>query len=179
MDALERTVNKLTAVALGLGPRDEWLVADLVQVRRHLADGKIGEVAAGRPTVSQMAEYALALRDELDAYLDRGRRFRHELTVVHEPRSGMIEIAFSPSAAPHVPLVEAADSAVGRHLRAMRDRIDREHGQWLYFDRNLVMYLDGKVFLSKPMQRFWWTRSQALADADRIIADLVAAGGLR
>ena len=173
MEVLEHTVNQLTARALGLRHRDEWLIEDLVEVRRHLADGKVGEAAAGRPSDAQMAEYALALRDELDAYLDRGRRFRHALTVVHELRAGMVQIAFSPSMAAHVPLVGAADSAVGRRLRAMRDRIDREHGQWLYFDRNLVIYLDGKVFLSKPMQRVWWTRSQALADADRIIADLV------
>jgi methylase of polypeptide subunit release factors len=178
MHALERTVDALTARALGLHARDECLIEDLVEVRRHLADGKIGEAAAGRPSASHMADYALVLRDELDAYLDRGRRFRHALTVEHEPRAGMVQIAFSPSPVPHPPLVEAADSSVGRHLRAMRDRIDREHGQWLYFDRNLVMYIDGKVFLSKPMQRFWWTRSQALADADRIIADLVTAGRL-
>lgn len=176
MRALEHMINQLTARALGLRQQDEWLIEDLVQVRRHLADGKIGELASGRPTEGQLNAYALALRDELDAFLDRGRRFRHALTVVHEPRAGMIQIAFAPSKVPHVPLVEAADSTVGRHLRTMRDRIDREHGQWLYFDRNLVMYLDGNVFLSKPMQRFWWTRSQALADADRIIADLVAAG---
>lgn len=178
MDALERTVNQLTASVLGLSSKDEWLVADFVQVRRHLADGKIGEAAAGRPGEPQMMEYALTLRDELDSFLDRGRRFRHALTVVHELRAGMIQIAFSTSRVAHVPVVEAADSTVGRRMRAMRDRIDREHGQWLYFDRNLVMYVDGKVLLAKPMQRFWWTRSQALADADRIIADLVAAGGL-
>lgn len=176
MATLERTVNQLTARALGLSQKDEWLIEDLVHVRRHLADGKIGEVAAGLPTEPQLMGYALALRDELDAYLDRGRRFQHALTVVHAQRAGMIQIAFSPSRTPHAPLVEEAASAVGRKLRAMRDRIDREHGQWLYFDRNLAMYLDGKAFLCKPMQRFWWTRSQALADADRIIADLVATG---
>jgi methylase of polypeptide subunit release factors len=178
MEALERTVNRLTARALELSERDQWLVEDLVHVRRHLADGKIGDAAVGPPNAEELRRYAQTLRDELDAYLDRGRRFRHAVTVVHEARAGMIQIAFATSPAPHEPVVEEAASPVGRHLRAMRERIDREHGQWLYFDRNLVMYLDDKVFLSKPMQRLWWTRSQALADADRIIADLVAAGRL-
>jgi len=177
MAKLEQAVNDLTCDALGLTPRDRWLVDDLVNVRRHLADGKIGDVAAGRPTRAQLEDYALALRDELDLFLDRGRRFRHGLTVVHEARAGMVQIVFSDSPVPQPLSIEPADSTVGLRLRSMRDRIDREHGQWLYFDRNLVMYHDGRVFLSKPMQRFWWTRSQALADADRIIADLVAAGG--
>lgn len=176
MTALEAEVNHLTARTLGLTRTEEWLVEDLVGVRRHLADGKVGEIAVGPPTSQQLMEYAATLRDGLDAYLDRGRQFQHALTVVHEQRAGMIQIAFEPSRAPHVPLVEAAGSVVGRKLRTTRDRIDREHGQWLYFDRNLAICLDGKVFLCKPMQRVWWTRSQALADADRIIADLVTAG---
>jgi len=177
MRDMERTVNDLTASALGLRPQERWLVEDLVHVRSHLADGKIGEAAAARPTDPQMMDYAQALRDELDAYLDRGLRFRHAVTIVHEPRAGMVQVVFSPSAVPHPLRVEPACGVVGQKLRAMRDRIEREHGQWIYFDRNLVVYRDGEVFIAKPMQRFWWTRSQALVDADRIIADLVATGG--
>ena len=176
MATLEQTVNELTARALGLQPKEQWLIDDLVNVRRHLTDGKIGEPAVRRPTAQELQDYAVALRDELDAYLDRGRQFQHALTVVHEERAGIVQIAFVPSAAPHAPVVEEAVSVVGRKLRSMRERIRRDHGQWLYFDRNLAMYLDGKAFLCKPMQRFWWTRGQALADADRIIADLIAAG---
>jgi hypothetical protein len=179
MDALEREVDDLSAEALGLQTQERWLVDDLVNVRLDLVDGKIGDNAAGQPSNEQLAEYSLALRDTLDVYLDRGEQFRHALTVVHEPRAGMVEVAFAPAAKPHPPLIEVANSEVGRKLHTMRTRIDRDSSQWLYFARNLVMYLDGKVFLSKPMQRFWWTRSQALADADRIIADLVTAGAAR
>jgi hypothetical protein len=177
MGVLEREVDTLVAEALGLQSPERWLVDDLVHVRLDLVDGKIGDNAAGQPSNEQLTEYALALRDTLDAYLDRGGQFRHAVTVVHEPRAGVVQVVFQPSSIPHRPAVEAAQSTVGSAIRAVRERIERDRGQWLYFDRNLLMYLDRKVFLCKPMQRVWWTRSQALADADQIIADLVAAGG--
>lgn len=176
MEALELEVNRLTVHALGLRRQEQWLVEDFVRVRQHLVDGKIGEAAAGPPKEDDLRIYAEVLRDELDEYLDRGEQYRHALTVVHTPRAGIVQVAFQPAPTPHLPRVEQADSEVGSGLRAMRDRIESEHGQWLYFDRNLKMYFDGKVFVCKPMQRLWWTRSQALADADRIIADLVAGG---
>ncbi len=176
MTQLEREVDELTSQALGLHEHEKWLVEDFVNVRLSLIDGKIGEAAISQPDDRDLRLYGSALRDVLDEYLDRGERFRHAITVVHQQRAGIVQVDFQPSATPHEPTIEAADSTVGRAILAMRERIERDRSQWLYFDRNLMMYLDGKVFVCKPMQRIRWTRSQALADADQIIADLVAAG---
>jgi hypothetical protein len=172
---LQRSLDALSARALGLQAVEEWLVDDLVRVRLDLIDGKVGEDATGYPSAGQLGDYAHALRDSLDTYLDRGEHFRHAITIVHEPRAGVVQIDFRPSPVPHVPTIEAAETAVGRAMREVRLRIEQQRDQWLYFNRNLVAYLDGKIFLFKPMQRIRWTRSQALADADQIIADLVAA----
>jgi hypothetical protein len=178
MAELQRSVDQLAFQALGLQMQDEWLVDDLVHVRLGLIDGKVGEDAVRCPSEGHLRDYARVLRDSLDTYLDRGEQFRHAITIVTEARYGVVQLEFQPSAAPHVPKVEAAASIVGRAIDVVRQRIERQRGQWLYFDRNLVMYLDGKIFLFKPMQRVRWTRSQALADADQIIADLVAAGNV-
>lgn len=177
MAYLEGEVDQLVATALGLTDEDLWLVEDLVHVRFDLVDGRVGERAAGSPTEEEMSRYAVALRDTLDAYLDRGEQFRHEVAIVHEPRAGMVRIRFEASLRPHQPVVESADGHLGTQIATMRDRIEERQGQWIYFDRNLTVYLHDMVFLCKPMERVWWTRSQALADADQIIADLVEAGG--
>jgi hypothetical protein len=178
LQGLEHRVDQLVADALGLHPHERWLVEDLVHVRSALVDSKVGDAAARCPERFEIASYAQALRDTLDLWLDRGERFRHRVTVVHGAPAGVVQIEFENSPQPHPCVVEAADSEAGRALRAVRERLEAQPPQWLYFDRNLVMYLDGRVFLFKPMQRVSWTRSQALADADRIIADLVAAGAM-
>ncbi len=174
-ESLERRVDDLVAEALGLQPQERWLVEDLVRVRFALVDSKVGEAAARHPSPHELTGYATALRDTLDQWLDRGEQFRHAVTVVYGPAEGVVQLAFESRATPHPCVVEPADTAVGARLRAVRARIDARHAQWMYFDRNLVMHLDERVYLFKPMQRVSWTRSQALADADRIIADLLAA----
>lgn len=174
---LEAEVDRLAFEALGLRPYESFLVQDFIDVRRALIDGKVGKAAIAPPTARQVKSYALTLRDCLDAYLDRGERYRHRILAVLDATAGAVEIAFDAAPTPHRPRVEQADDETATHLRRVREQIDRSRGQWLYHDRNMTMYFDDRAYVFKPMQRLWWTRSQALADADRIIADLVADGG--
>jgi len=177
MEVLEAEVDDLAFAALGLRPHETCLIQDLVDVRMALIDGKVGKPAVAAPTNSQVRAYAVTLRDCLDAYLDRGDQFRHRVSAVLDVTAGAVEVMFEAASTPHTPHVERADAAAAVCLRRVREQIDRSRGQWLYHDRNMTMYLDDRAYVFKPMQHLWWTRSQALADADRIIADLVAAGG--
>jgi len=65
-----------------------------------------------------------------------------------------------------------ASATFAQLLRQARE----QRGQWLYFQRNLRLYEGTRVFLLKPLQRIHWLRSQALLDADTIIAENLAAG---
>ncbi len=62
-------------------------------------------------------------------------------------------------------------------MRRVAGEIEQAHRQWLYFDRNLFLYRNEAAFVLKPMQRLWWTRSQALADADELIAETLTQPG--
>jgi hypothetical protein len=70
--------------------------------------------------------------------------------------------------------VRAADDAVAEQLLKVEGALGQVHGQWLYFDRNLFLYRNDAAYVLKPMQRLWWTRSQALADADELIAETLS-----
>lgn len=179
MSELEEQVDNLVSNTLGLHPHERWLVDDLVRVRMDLIQGKVGEAAAGPPDAIDLRQYANAIRDALDHYLCRGERFRHVVTVSHAVYASLVEIAFLDATRPHETRVVSAQHEEARALRSVRERIEQTSGQWMYFDRNLVMYLDERVYIFKPMQRVSWTRSQALADSDRIIKDLITAGARR
>ena len=73
--------------------------------------------------------------------------------------------------------VHDADETIGSELAVLRRRLLDEAGQWIYFDRNMHLYRDDRTYLLKPMQRVGWTRSQALLDADEIIAAALAPEG--
>jgi len=73
--------------------------------------------------------------------------------------------------------VERADASTSADFERARRQVREKRSQWLYFERNLRIYEGSRVFLMKPLQRLHWLRSQALLDADTIIAETLAGGG--
>jgi hypothetical protein len=176
MRALERELNEMVSDALGLDERQRWLVEDLVRVRRLLSDGRIRSDAVRAPRPREVDGYAASLRAELDEFLDPTLERAHRVTAVLDGNLGMVEVRVVPKGEGGAGRA-ALDAETTRALSRVRLRLERAHPQWLYFDRNLFLYDSHSWFILKPMQRFWWTRSQALEDADQLIAETLAAAG--
>jgi methylase of polypeptide subunit release factors len=175
-EEVDRELNEMTYAALGLSEQERWLIEDLARVRIELDEGKLGTAAVMPPKVSELEEYANALCSELDAFLDVEAK-RHEVRVVYDDHSGMVQThVVQPARSPRKVLVEKADRLTSEAFGRSRDLLRQRYSQWVYFDRRLLI-LDGeKTFLFKPLQRFHWTRGQALNDADLIIGETIAVG---
>ena len=72
--------------------------------------------------------------------------------------------------------VQPGDEATSADFRRAQELARQKRGQWLYFQRNLRIYEGSRVLLLKPLERLHWLRSQALLDADTIIAETLAGG---
>ncbi len=178
VDHLVRDLNELVNRALGLKPREESLVRDLLRVRLGLNDGRIREPATGRPDHDQIRLYARRLKGELDAFVGDQSRKRHAVGVVYDDLSGMVAVNFTTDAeAARTLLVAHAGDTAAAELEKARRRLRRKRAQWVYFDRNLRIYEGTRTFVLKPMQRFHWTESQAMFDAAEIIAETLAGPG--
>jgi len=79
-----------------------------------------------------------------------------------------------PKSRPSRRRVFSASEPVAKEFAKIRQRMQRERGQWLYFDRNLFLFDEPGTYILKPLQRLWWTESQALADADHLVAEAIA-----
>jgi hypothetical protein len=170
---LEGELNKLVSEALELTASEQWLVEDLVHVRKTLTDGRLGDEAIRRPKSAELNTYAATLKHELDTFLDPALNLAHRVNVMHASTSGIVHIELKRGRATAA-TVQAADDTVTAQLRTAERAITDAHEQWLYFDRNLFLYRNEAAYVLKPMQRLWWTRSQALADADELIAESLA-----
>jgi len=173
---LEQRANDLVYSALGLSEDERWLVDDFVHSRRGLVHGKLGDDdAAKRPNDEILVAYAHALCQTLDTFVGRTSELRHRIEIWQGNTWGavMIEPARGSGAA-HVKL-QPASRDLEYELGQLGTRLRREHTYWLYFDRGLTIFDGDRVVLVKPMQRLHWLRSQALQDADNLIADALAA----
>src|SRR5579859_6491521 len=72
--------------------------------------------------------------------------------------------------------VSSASEPRAHQLAETRRRLTEHRAQWLYFNRNLRIYEGSRTYVLKPLQRFHWTRTQAIQDAGEIIADCLELG---
>ncbi len=167
-------LNTLTSRALGLDGRDVALIEDLVRVRLQLNDGKLGHLAVDPPKMPELRRYAKRLKEELDSFVGAEVKEQHDVDVVYDSVSGIVQVDFteSPGRADQISVVPATRSEAAALTKA-RAAIRRKHRQWVYFDRNLRVFDGRRAYFLKPMQRFQWTESQAMNDASEIIAATV------
>ena len=90
----------------------------------------------------------------------------------------MVEIRIGKGAgARRKPAVLKADPQTSKEFEQARELLRRRHSQWMYFNRDLIMFQGDLTYLFKPMQRVHWTRSQAAVDADQIISETLTSEG--
>jgi hypothetical protein len=169
---LVKTLNELTADSLKLSARARAAVHDLVHVRLDLNEGKTGDLAIGQPKPAELKNYAKTLRDELDNFVARSSGSRHRVDVLFGNGSGLVclEIVHACKATQPIRILEASDHDA-RQLAETRSLLSEQHGQWLYFNRNIRVYEGLRTYLLKPLQHLHWTQTQAIQDASEIIAD--------
>lgn len=172
---LLKRLNQLVAEALGLSERDQALIHDLVHVKLALNDGQVRPAAMNPPSSSEIQTYAQWLQRELDDFIGEDSERQHAVTVLHDEHSGFVAIDFTKDKTRwRCVTVREAGCADASTLRQTRDRLRREHSQWVYFDRDLRIYQGRKIYLFKPLERFHWTRTQAILDAAEIIGDTLS-----
>jgi len=169
---LEAETNTAVSKLFGLTDEERMLVQDLVHVRRRLADGLVPPDVVRKPKPKELDAYARCLERALDHAIDESEARRHVVTVVLDGTSGMVRIELAPmkGRTARRRVVDASEP-VAEAFRKVRERMQRERGQWLYFDRNLFLFEGGSTYILKALQRLWWTESQALADADHLVAE--------
>ena len=165
-------LNELTYDALGLTDLERALVHDLVEVKLELDDGRLGRPAVDPPSAADLRRYAKQLKAELDGFVEGELERVHKVQVLTDDFSGLVVIELaSPKERLDGVNTYRIDDAEARELSVIRSRLRREKSQWVYFDRNLRVFEDQRTLILKPLQRFHWTVSQAVADANDLIAE--------
>jgi hypothetical protein len=168
---LIRELNDLTSLTLGLDERSIAIVRDFVHVRMCLLDGKTGTPAVRPPTASELDAYASRLKSELDGFLGETNQ-RHTVRIVSSASFGMVRINLeSNHFHDRETQVFAATGEMAGELEAMQSLLRERRSQWIYFNRNLRIYEGTTTYIAKPMQRLHWLESQAMLDANEIIAE--------
>jgi SAM-dependent methyltransferase len=174
---LEQDANDMVFDALELSEQERWLVEDLIQSRLGLIKGKLGKDGVARPPdATALRLYADALGGALASYGGDEMGLRYHVEVWPGGDLGVAVVTPSSSEGTDLVAVKPASADLNKDLSALRARLRQSHGHWLYFERELIIYEQDRAMLVKPMQQLHWLRSQALQDADNLIAEALAVG---
>lgn len=172
---LLRNLNDMVFDALGLSQRERALVTDFCQVRFALNDGKIGPGAVNQPSPNEMRRYASRLTKELNSFVGDLLDSKYQAEVVFDNQSGMVALDLAHYDEKNSIKVRKADHKEAKELAMIRQNLQQEYSQWVYLNRNLRIYNGTRTYILKPMQRFHWTESQAMADAAELISETMHA----
>ena len=153
--------------------RARFLIADSPVVRRQ---------AYERPNWEDVRKYAIEVLRTINAYL-RARGARHLEAIVYCDAERSVELSASvPGAtavrfvtvpgAPTEAIVRPGNSSDTVELaERLRNAADDGGAPYLNQNRLLRIYGDGDLFILKPSQAKYWTRTAGLNDADTILSD--------
>lgn len=174
-DSLQDRLDEEIQWILNIPKTLNILASDFRKVRLKLNKGKAVVSATEQPPVSDLLNYGSCLRDELDAFTE-GSGLRHKLGLIYSNQLIVCSVEFvrSDTSTSIDVTVEKAQGELSLFLSYIQERIKQRFSQWVYVQRSLRIFEDSKVYICKSPRLIDWTRTQALNDADDVIAEILS-----
>jgi hypothetical protein len=172
-DRVRDFLDRRVAGLLGIPDSVSLVVRDFFRVRYELNQGKIPADFIRPAGAEEMHAYAIRLRAELDAFL--GGTGRHRLLVLYSGHGVCVSITLAQPGPEIEPEVRSAASGERDQLESLLQAAESKFNQWTYVKRSVRIFAGETIHLIKPPRRLEWTETQALVDADDIIAEVIEA----
>jgi uncharacterized protein (DUF2249 family) len=147
-----------------------------MQVRSKLVGGGTKEAVqevSQRPDKKALQDYAQQLITDLDGFLTPSKT-HHRVIVEQSAELICCTVEFVRSDHAFTPVVKEASSQNGHIFTRISHELKEEFSQWVYVQRGLKIFGPSSVSLYKVPQLINWTRTQAMNDADDMIAEILS-----
>lgn len=159
------------ASALGLPESVALVVGEFFRVRYQLNKGKAPAHLRVHPDPDELATYSNRLRTELDDYL--AGKAHHRIVVLHSSRGIGVSVTLTRDKRPIPVLVREAKGHEAETLHALLRAAESRFSQWTYVKRSVRIFEGDTIHLIKPPRRLEWTETNAMLDADDLIAEVL------
>ena len=178
--ALDEEVYKLYNVR---GEEQTLIEDNMDRVRQCLGGRELRMQAVQPPRFDTLCVYGRQVTETINAYLRVLGRRHLESTVyartlaegeVSSAIHGLAVVRFAMLAGPPSPsgvVRKGVASGLERVSRILSDEIGSGNLPYLHEQRNLRLYNGDEVFIVKPNETRYWSRTSALNDADAILGD--------
>jgi hypothetical protein len=152
------------------------LVNEFLELRLQLVGGGTRDAiqkAQQYPGQKALLDYAQQLTNDLDGFIDSGKT-RHRVTVERSSDLICCTVEFVRSDHAFTPVIKEVSAQDGQIFSRLQQALKNEFSQWVYVQRGLKMFAPSSVSLYKMPELINWTRTQAMNDADELIAEVLS-----
>jgi len=171
--SIEKEIDAIIYRAMGLSQREQQLIEDTLTYGLGLfQDGEKSE-AYHRPNTRELECYAQTLCDDLNGFLqDSEMTASAEIYEMrHDSPLNMVALRFSNSRKPGGIERISSDEEIRERLKEIDKYTYSRFSQSIYFRKIVKYYNDDTVFIIKPNEKRFWSRSMAMNDTDGILID--------
>ncbi len=167
---LDDAVEDILLISRNIG----IVAREFVSIKLQLNKGKSVVPATASPSLEDLHNYGLFLRDELDVFTE-GTGLRHRIALTYSKNLIVCSVEFVRSDNSINVSVEKAQGDSLSFLAYIQEKTKQRFSQWVYVQRSLRIFDDSRVYICKSSRLIDWTRTQALNDSDDIIAEVLSA----
>jgi hypothetical protein len=171
---LNRTIEKI----VGITEKEQILIQDTLKFSLNLFEQGENSIGFKRTLLAENEAYAQIFRQELaDFYSETNHKINVTIyDVQHFTPLNLVVLQFGDTEKP----VEIKDeTAIAPLLKELNRYSIREKGKNIYIQKQFRYYDRDTIYLIKPNQKRFWTRSQAIDDAMSLIIEIANMGGKR
>jgi len=174
-EALVAVLDKAVFRLYGLDRFEELLVEDMVNQTIDLQRKHEQSEALSAATAKECCEYAKYVIDVIQPFLET-RKKRTIVADVLDADAPLRVVRFTVVAASHngrprIAIEKVAD--LSQVLHEVAANLDEEIAVGIHTRRHLRVYSNDSIYVVKPSQRRFWTRSAGLTDGDSMLKDLL------
>ena len=172
---LEQKIEAVLWDALDLSEIERILIEDLLNYSLDAFQSKQKSVAYHPCQLNDNKLYAKYLCKTINEFLDYGKDLTVWASVFNlNPRIPLnVTILYFNKEKSADTILELPENEIGQILKRMEKYTFQKYSESIYYRRFLRYYADDKLYIIKPNEKRFWSRSLAINDADEIIAEML------
>jgi hypothetical protein len=174
---IQTKIDTVISDVLGLNKKDLILIDDCLKFQLNLFDKGIDSIGLLRSTLSENETYASILCGELNNFLSNATTYINSRIYDISLRDPLNMVVLSFESAKSEIEVKPFESLRPKLMEIDKYLIQQKAGQSIFVQKQIRHYDSNKIYLIKPNQKRFWTRSQALEDATSIIEEILSMEG--
>lgn len=170
-EAFENEIDDLIFSLCHVTERDKFLISDAFEYSFSLLIEGVKSKAFHRIISDENMAYAKMLHQELNNFYSESNH-KINITVYDVQRHDPLNLVVLHFCNTEEPVKLKQTNELSALLKELDKYSIQEKGKNLYVQKQFRYYNDDKIYLIKPNQKRFWTRSQAMADALSLIVEI-------